>query len=230
MATGSDLADLTQSQLGKMYEWAAAGPDVFDCSGLMYWAAQQLGITIPRTTYDMVGAQSNLMPIGRGDLKTGDLIFSNWGSGPDSHVAMYLGDGKLIEAPQQGEAVQVNAFSDSYAAHATNYRRLPGITQGKGDSGSGGGFLSGVLAGVGAGNKVIQGWINAPKTVTDAMTNVGNAAGDVATSVREVGKLAGLVSRIFLPSNILRAFSMFFGIIFILIGIWFLAREVKEAS
>ena len=232
MATGSDFANLAlqQRDRGAMYEWAAAGPDTFDCSGLMYWAAQQLGITIPRTTYDMVADNSGLVPIARGDLQTGDLIFSDWGEGANSHVAMYVGDGQLVEAPQQGQAVQVNAFSDSYANHATNYRRIPSLN-GKGGTSQAGAFVTGLGAGLGGpAGSALSGWINAPKTVTDAMSNVGNAAGNIAGSIAKVGKVADLIGKMFLPSNILRGFAMFFGIVFILIGIWFLAREVRESS
>lgn len=226
-ASATDFLQLMLDQRGKMYAWGAEGPDEFDCSGLPYWAAQQLGITIPRITYDM---SSGLPAIARADLQPGDLILSDWGEGADSHVATYLGDGQLIEAPQQGQPVQVNMFDDNYASHATNFRRIPGINAGKGSLN-----LSGVASGVGAGvgaalaGTPIAGWINAPKTVTDAMTNVGNAAGNMAQSVAQIGRVGALIQKALLPSNILRGFMMGAGIVLILIGIWFLASEVRDA-
>lgn len=68
-----------------------------------------------------------------------------------------------------------------------------------------------------------------PGTSMQALTNIGQGMQNLATGAARVGELAGLVSRIFLPSNAIRAVALFFGIVFILIGILFLAREVRQS-
>ena len=89
-----------QSQLGKPYVFGS-GPstDSFDCSDLVQWAYAQIGIKLPRVTYDQI-------KVGRGvswdDLEPGDLIFPNRG-----HVVMYAGNGKVIAAPYTGTVVQM---------------------------------------------------------------------------------------------------------------------------
>src|SRR6185503_2636789 len=106
MATGADLVTLARQQIGDPYVYGDEGPDSFDCSGLVQWVADKVGLHTPRTTAQMIGHDSNLTPIGAGDLKAGDLVFSNWGEGPSSHVAIYTGKGTVIEAPQPGQTVR----------------------------------------------------------------------------------------------------------------------------
>jgi hypothetical protein len=64
--------------------------------------------------------------------------------------------------------------------------------------------------------------------LTDAAVNIGTAAGSLAGSAEQAGRLAGMVGRLFLPSNLLRAALLGTGTIFILIGILFLAKEVSD--
>jgi cell wall-associated NlpC family hydrolase len=61
------------------YSYGAAGPTYFDCSGLVYWAAQQLGISVPRTTGGMLAGSTHLYRISLSQLRRGDLVF--YGSG-----------------------------------------------------------------------------------------------------------------------------------------------------
>lgn len=70
--TGDTIASLVESKLGCPYEWGAAGPDSFDCSGLTYWAHQQVGISIPRT--EQAKAQEG-EEVSIDDLQPGDLLF-----------------------------------------------------------------------------------------------------------------------------------------------------------
>jgi len=88
-----------KAQLGKPYQWGAAGPDAFDCSGLIMRAWQAGGIALPRTTYQQVNAGTRIT---RAQLQPGDLVFSN----NDGHVQMYIGNGRVIEAPRTGATVQ----------------------------------------------------------------------------------------------------------------------------
>jgi cell wall-associated NlpC family hydrolase len=96
-------------QRGKPYVWGAAGPDSFDCSGLVMWAFAQEGIQLPHYTGDQWNSG---MHVSRDDLEPGDLVFFF----PDiSHVGIYLGNGLMVDAPSTGQNVQVQAvFWDSY--------------------------------------------------------------------------------------------------------------------
>lgn len=71
--------------------------------------------------------------------------------------------------------------------------------------------------------------IPVPSTVTGALTNIGTALRSTAATAAEVGVLAQTVTRAFLPSNLIRAAFLVSGSIFVLIGIWFLAREVRDS-
>ncbi|CAL9418327.1 hypothetical protein SUDANB121_01817 [Nocardiopsis dassonvillei] len=97
-----------ESQLGVPYVWGGTTPGVgFDCSGLLQWAFREEGVDIPRVTHDQWNAGER---IAFEDMERGDLIF--WRSDPTapdyiSHVALYLGDGMMLEAPRSGLNVRV---------------------------------------------------------------------------------------------------------------------------
>lgn len=100
--TGTQADDAVQfayDQLGKPYEWGATGPDAYDCSGLMQAAWASAGVSIPRTTYE---DWADLPQVPMSDLEPGDLILYNG----ESHVAMYVGDGYIIDAPHTGADVE----------------------------------------------------------------------------------------------------------------------------
>jgi peptidoglycan DL-endopeptidase CwlO len=101
------------AQLGKPYVWGATGPDSFDCSGLMYAAWQAAGVTLPRTTYD---EWASLPHIPLSDVQPGDLILYNG----ESHVAMYVGDGYIIDAPHTGAVVEKLPESTSWYADSAD--------------------------------------------------------------------------------------------------------------
>jgi peptidoglycan DL-endopeptidase CwlO len=95
------------SQVGKPYQWGAAGPNSYDCSGLTMWAWAQAGISLPHNS----GAQYSATPrVDRSDLVPGDLVF--FGS-PIHHVAMYIGNGRTVEAPYSGEQVRIGSMARS---------------------------------------------------------------------------------------------------------------------
>lgn len=97
--TGAVAAAL--GKLGSPYGWGATGPNEFDCSGLMLWAYQQMGKTIPRTSQaQLSGGQS----VTRDQLQPGDIVAYYPGA---THVGMYIGDGQLVHASDYGIPVQV---------------------------------------------------------------------------------------------------------------------------
>ncbi len=96
-----------QAQLGKHYVWGATGPNSFDCSGLMLRAWQAAGTTLPRTSRQQYHAGTS---VALQEAQAGDLLFWAYDSAdPRSihHVAMYLGDGRIIEAQQTGVPVHI---------------------------------------------------------------------------------------------------------------------------
>ena len=97
------------TQRGKPYVWGAAGPDSYDCSGLVVWAFAQEGISLPHYTGSLWNSG---MHVSRADLEPGDLVFFF----PDiSHVGIYIGNGLMVDAPSTGQVVQVQAvFWDEY--------------------------------------------------------------------------------------------------------------------
>nr|WP_042179007.1 C40 family peptidase [Kibdelosporangium sp. MJ126-NF4]CEL13570.1 hypothetical protein [Kibdelosporangium sp. MJ126-NF4]CTQ99256.1 hypothetical protein [Kibdelosporangium sp. MJ126-NF4] len=94
------------AQVGKPYVWGATGPDAYDCSGLMLasWAAT--GVTLNRTSRDQ---WRNGDPYPLDQATRGDLLFWSYDGTPAGihHVAMYLGDGTIIEAQQTGVPVHI---------------------------------------------------------------------------------------------------------------------------
>jgi cell wall-associated NlpC family hydrolase len=80
--------------------WAAAGPDGFDCSGLVVYVYAQIGISLPHSSYALAGMGA---PVDRADLQPGDLVFFN-GNG---HMGIYIGGGNMVHAPHTGDVVRV---------------------------------------------------------------------------------------------------------------------------
>ena len=97
------------AQLGKPYQWGATGPGSYDCSGLVQAAWAAAGVSIPRVTYDQWAA---LPHIATSSIQPGDLLFYDG----EGHVAMYVGDGYIIDAPTTGLDVQkIPMNTDWYA-------------------------------------------------------------------------------------------------------------------
>ena len=98
---GAQALTAALSRRGDPYVWGAAGPGQFDCSGLVVWAFAQEGISLPHFTGDLWNSGVH---IPRADLEPGDLVFF---FADISHVGIYLGNGLMVDAPDFGEAVQV---------------------------------------------------------------------------------------------------------------------------
>ena len=99
--------DAALSQVGKPYQWGAAGPDSYDCSGLTMWAWARGGVSLPHNS----GMQYNATArVDRSDIEPGDLLF--FGS-PIHHVGMYIGNGQMVEAPYSGAQVRIGSISRS---------------------------------------------------------------------------------------------------------------------
>jgi len=122
--TGQRAVQAAESQIGKPYEWGAAGPDTYDCSGLVMWAYGQVGVSLDHYT----GSQWNEgAHIPTSALRPGDLIFfATDTSDPNTihHVGMYVGNGSMVEAPYTGANVRISpAFRSDMIGAVRPYNR-----------------------------------------------------------------------------------------------------------
>ncbi|WP_107400439.1 transglycosylase family protein [Streptomyces africanus] len=101
-----------RAQLGKPYAYGATGPDSYDCSGLTMAAWRAAGVSIPRTSH---AQWSGLARVPASAVQPGDLVVYN-GAG---HVAIYVGDGQIIEAPRPGKVVQTAPWRSGW--YASNF-------------------------------------------------------------------------------------------------------------
>lgn len=94
-----------RAQLGEPYIYGAYGPDSWDCSGLTMMAWGSAGVSLPHWSVAQYAATT---PVSMSSLRRGDLVFWSYGS-PSSiyHVAMYLGNGMIIQAPHPGASVEI---------------------------------------------------------------------------------------------------------------------------
>jgi cell wall-associated NlpC family hydrolase len=98
---GAQAVRWALTKVGDPYIWGAAGPNAFDCSGLVMWAYAQVGISLGHFT----GFQWNEGEhIARSQLQPGDIVFF---FADISHEGMYIGDGLMVDAPTQGVPVHV---------------------------------------------------------------------------------------------------------------------------
>lgn len=111
----SGVAAAALAELGKPYGWGAAGPDAFDCSGLMVWAYAQNGIGIPRTSQAQLAGGT---PVPLDALQPGDIIGYYPGV---THVGMYIGDGMVVHSSDYGIPIQVVPLNSMPIQGAVRY-------------------------------------------------------------------------------------------------------------
>ncbi|MBV9639623.1 MAG: C40 family peptidase [Mycobacteriaceae bacterium] len=89
------------TRVGSPYVWGAAGPNAFDCSGLVMWAFQQAGISLPHSSQALA---SGGQPVSMSDLQPGDVVtyYSD-----ASHTGIYVGDGMVVHSSTYGQPVRV---------------------------------------------------------------------------------------------------------------------------
>jgi len=121
-SVGDDIAVRAISQLGKPYIWGGADLTGFDCSGLVRFIYDQVGIPVPRTAAEQFSAAK---PIELTGLKPGDLLFFRTQGQRISHVAIYTGEGRFVHAPRTGSPVELRMLDDEYyRAHLAGAGRL----------------------------------------------------------------------------------------------------------
>lgn len=123
----NDMLLQSVSLMGVPYRWGGNTPQTgMDCSGFIrYVFRKSLGITLPRTANEMskLGKKVDV-----DDLQPGDLLFFNIHH-LNSHVGMYIGDGKFIQSPHTGDKIKISVFDDYWKAHLNGAKRI--IAEGK---------------------------------------------------------------------------------------------------
>ena len=232
--TGLGFLSLVEGQLGVPYVWGGDSPKGFDCSGLVKWAADSLGLTgFPRTSEGQWGAVQRI----RADqLQPGDLIFLNFpGEVSPGHVVIYAGGDQVIQAPSTGQLVQRDSFTSGTAqqwgATIVGYGRIPGLSYagepvttnlGKGGTTTGGGQATGS-------------WLS---SVWDALGlgagfTGGPSPSDLANSIMGVAapliKIAEGLDWFFHPDHWIRIFAGVAGTVLVFGGIWQMSHAGEGA-
>jgi len=117
------IVDVALSLVGEAYSMGAAGPNAFDCAGLVYYVYAQQGIELER---DAASQWQQGTPVERGDLRPGDLVFFRntyiWGI---SHVGVYIGDGQFVNAVDEWTGVIISGLDESFwNEHYAGARRI----------------------------------------------------------------------------------------------------------
>jgi peptidoglycan DL-endopeptidase CwlO len=107
---GAAAVDWARTQLGKDYQWGAAGPSTYDCSGLTSQAWARQGVSLPHSSVMQYAVTEH---VSIGDLRPGDLVFfatDTSDPGTIHHVGIYAGGGQMVEAPYTGAQVRVSTI------------------------------------------------------------------------------------------------------------------------
>ncbi|WP_445526343.1 NlpC/P60 family protein [Streptomyces cyslabdanicus] len=104
---GDEAMRYAVRQLGKPYQWGATGPQAYDCSGLTSRAWRHAGTSIPRTSQEQ---WARLQHIPLSALRPGDLVVYFRAA---THVALYLGDGMVVQAPRPGTRIKVSPVASN---------------------------------------------------------------------------------------------------------------------
>ncbi|MDO8885646.1 NlpC/P60 family protein [Candidatus Oleimmundimicrobium sp.] len=104
-APNSAVVDIAMRYLGCPYQWGAAGPNTFDCSGFTMFVYAKIGIGLPHSSRAQYSYGAR---ISRDQLQSGDLVFFGR---PIHHVGVYVGGGNFIHAPHTGDVVSIDSLS-----------------------------------------------------------------------------------------------------------------------
>jgi cell wall-associated NlpC family hydrolase len=112
-ARGEQLAAFALSLRGTPYRYGGATREGFDCSGLVFYAHQHFGLTVPRTSRAQADEARAVKPR---KLAVGDLVFFKIGSRHVNHVGIYVGKNRFVHAPGAGKPVAINSLEDEFYA------------------------------------------------------------------------------------------------------------------
>jgi len=114
LSEGQAIADFARQFVGAKYVYGAASPTRgFDCSGLTYYVYSKYGYAISRTASQQY--KNNGTTVAKNELKPGDLVFfSSNGGRSVTHVGLYIGDGKFVNASTEKTGVIISSLSSSW--------------------------------------------------------------------------------------------------------------------
>ena len=120
---GEKVVTIAAGVLGTPYLWGGDSPQKgFDCSGLVFYSFEQMGLRVPRTAEDQRKAAERVQ---RDELEPGDLVFFRSSKGRVDHVGIYAGDGRFIHAPNAGSVVSYASLdAPYYRSHFVSAGRL----------------------------------------------------------------------------------------------------------
>jgi len=113
-----EVVEIAKRYLKVPYVWGGTSPSGFDCSGLMQYSYNQIGISLPRTSRTQFRAGAYIPPDRLDLLEPGDMVFFGVGGDPDQihHVGMYVGAGDFIHAPASGDVVRITSLGGRIAS------------------------------------------------------------------------------------------------------------------
>lgn len=198
--TGAAVVAEVKKFVGDPYVYGAAGPNSFDCSGLVQYSLTQLGFkNVPRTSE---AQYAWVQHIGKNQLQPGDLVFGQFPGDNQSpgHVGIYIGGGQVLNAADPQQGVVIGPLSD-WGNAVVGYGRIPGTPASKDTSNAGGSASSGA-AGL---------W---PSQVTGFFTDADSALGGLYNA------LVGFLQ----PSTWVRAGAGIAGFCLLAGGLWYLIK------
>lgn len=119
---GMRILNEASKYLGVPYVWGGTTPNGFDCSGLVQYVCNSLGISVNRVAEDQA---KNGIEIPRDQMQPGDLLFFKDSTGYIHHVAIYAGNNEMLHAPYTGTVVKIQSMTGTkYESELCNIRRV----------------------------------------------------------------------------------------------------------
>lgn len=129
VAAVEQIAATATRYLGTRYRMGGTTPRAFDCSGFVRYVFRRHGVELPRTAREQAVVGHSVV-VGLDSLRVGDLLFFRTPRGRASHVAIYLGDGKIIHASAGSRRVRFDDLASArgkwFAEHLSGVRRVAG--------------------------------------------------------------------------------------------------------
>ena len=118
-----NIVRTASSQEGKQYRMGGASPSRgFDCSGLIWWASRQNGLTVPRVTVDQARAG---YAVPKSSPRPGDIMVFRTSSGPRGlHTGIYAGNNTFIHSPSRGKTVRRENMQPYWGNRLIAVRRI----------------------------------------------------------------------------------------------------------
>lgn len=131
------VLDTAKRYLGTRYRLGGTKPSAFDCSGFLRYVFAKNGVELPRTAREQSGV-GQAVAIGADSLQVGDLLFFRTPRGRASHVAMYVGDGRIIHASAGSRRVRYDDLASPrgrwFIERLTGVRRVLLLTSDRSDA------------------------------------------------------------------------------------------------